>query len=62
MLTSSLYVLTVLCLLVVLSEWLVRNTALRGLGAALLVIVLTAVVANIGILPAGSSEEQPVPA
>ncbi|MCB9290342.1 MAG: DUF819 family protein [Lewinellaceae bacterium] len=62
MLTSPLYVLTVLCLLVVFSEWLVRNTALRGLGTALLVIVLTAVVANLGILPAGSTEEQPVPA
>lgn len=62
MLTSALYVLTVLCLLVVLSEWLVRETVLRGLGTALLVIVLTAVVANIGILPTGSSEEHPVPA
>ncbi|MCO6475135.1 MAG: DUF819 family protein [Phaeodactylibacter sp.] len=62
MLTSPLYVLTILCLLVVLSEWLVRHTALRGLGTALLVIVLTAVVANLGILPAGSSEERPVPA
>ena len=62
MLTSSLYVLTVLCLLVVLSEWLVRNTAMHGLGMALLVIVLTAVAANIGILPAGSTEERPVPA
>ena len=59
---STLYVLAVLCLIVVLSEWMVRTTWLRHLGTALVVILVTAVVANLGILPAGSTEEAPVPA
>lgn len=58
--TDALYQLTFLCLLVVLSEWLVRRTFMRHFGTALLVILLTAIVANLGLLPAGSSEEQPV--
>lgn len=62
MITNSLYVLATLCLIVVLSEWLVRNTFLRHFGTALLVILVTAVVANMGILPAGSTSERPVPA
>ncbi|MGD8374879.1 MAG: DUF819 family protein [Acidobacteriota bacterium] len=41
----------VLVALVALSEWLDRRTPLRHLGAALLVIVLTAIVANAGIIP-----------
>lgn len=59
--TNPAYQITVLCLLVVLSEWLVRRSFMRHFGTALLVILLTAVVANIGLLPAGSSEEQPAP-
>ena len=59
---STLYVLAVLCLIVVLSERMVRTTWLRHLGTALVVILVTAVVANLGILPAGSTEEAPVPA
>jgi len=59
--TNGVYVLAVLCLLVAGSDWLVRRTPLRYLGTALLVIVLTAVVANLGILPTGSTEERPVP-
>jgi len=60
--TDSLYVLAVLCLIVALTEWLVRHTFLRHFGTALFVIILTAVVANLGILPAGSSADNPVPA
>lgn len=59
--TDSLYVAAVLCGLVALSEWLVRTTPARHIGSALLVILLTAVVANVGIIPAGSSPEAPVP-
>jgi len=59
--TDSLYVAAVLCGLVALSEWLVRKTPARHIGSALLVILLTAVVANLGIIPAGSSPEAPVP-
>lgn len=61
MFTSPLYVLSLLCLIVVLSEWLIRRTFLRHLGVALLVILLTAIIANLGILPAGSTEARPVP-
>ncbi|MBK7873523.1 MAG: DUF819 family protein [Saprospiraceae bacterium] len=60
MITNTLYVLAMLCLIVVLSEWLVRKTFLKHFGTALLVILVTAVIANIGILPAGSTEERPV--
>jgi uncharacterized membrane protein len=59
--TDPLYILAVLCLFVALSEWLVRRTALRHAGTALLVILVTAVAANLGVLPAGSSEAAPVP-
>lgn len=50
-----------LCLIMVLSEWLIRRTFLRHLGVALLVILLTAIAANLGILPAGSTAARPVP-
>lgn len=55
------YILAVLSLLIAVSEWLVRRTFLRHVGTALLVILVTAVVANLGLLPAGSTEEAPVP-
>jgi len=59
--TNGVYVLAVLAALVAGSEWLVRKTAMKYLGTALLVIVLTAIIANLGILPTGSTEERPVP-
>ena len=58
---NSLYVITMLCILVAGTEWLVQKTFLKHFGTALLVIVLTAVFANSGILPAGSSADNPVP-
>ncbi|HET7585286.1 MAG TPA: DUF819 family protein [Gemmatimonadaceae bacterium] len=58
---DPLFILAVLCLNVVASEWLCRHTALRHLGSALLVIVLTAIVANLRIIPAGSTAAAPVP-
>lgn len=54
MLTSPLFVLTLLCLSVVISEWLVRNTFLKHLGTALVVILVVAVLANVGLLPSAS--------
>jgi uncharacterized membrane protein len=57
---DPLYVLAVLCLIVVISEVLVRRTALRHLGTALVVILVTAIAANIGVLPAGSPVDAPV--
>jgi uncharacterized membrane protein len=59
--TNPLYILAILCLVVAVSEWLVRRTFLRHAGTALLGILVTAVIANIGIIPAGSTAEAPVP-
>ncbi len=48
---APLYILAALGLHVALSEYLARHTFLRHVGAALLVIVLTAISANLGLLP-----------
>lgn len=59
--THPLFILAVLCVVVVVSEWLVRRTWLRHAGTALVGILLTAVIANLGVIPAGSTAEAPVP-
>lgn len=59
--TDPLYILAVLSLFIALSELLVRRTPLRHIGTALLVILVTAVAANLGVLPAGSSATVPIP-
>ena len=51
MISAPLPLIAALVALVALAEWLARRTFLRHLGAALLVIVLTAVAANVGLLP-----------
>lgn len=51
---APLAILAILALNIVLSEWLNRHTALRYLGTTLLVILVTAVVANLGIIPSAS--------
>ena len=51
MLTDPIFIVAVLSLNVFLSEWLVRHSFCRHFGAALLVIVLTAIVANLGVIP-----------
>lgn len=58
---DPLFVFGVLCLVVVAAEWLARRPGLRHLGAALIVILLGALVANLGIIPAGSPPDAPVP-
>jgi uncharacterized membrane protein len=45
------WVIAVLAGATAASEWLARRTALRHLGSALLVIVLAAVAANLGLIP-----------
>lgn len=50
-LSNPLWILTVLGALVALSEWLGRKGVGRHLGSALLVIVFTAVAANLGLVP-----------
>ena len=61
MIYHSLYILLILCLVIGLSEWLVRRTWLKHIGTALLVIIVTAVIANLGFLPTTSTTEDPVP-
>lgn len=58
---DPLYVLAFLSFIIVLSERLVRRTSLRHIGSALLVIILGAIAANLGLIPSGSSAEVPVP-
>jgi uncharacterized membrane protein len=45
------FILAVLAIMITLSEWLARRSPLRHLGSALLVIVLTALVSNLGVIP-----------
>jgi uncharacterized membrane protein len=54
--SNPLFILSVLALLVAGSEWAARRTWLRHLGSALLVIVATAVAANLGLIPTYSDE------
>ena len=51
MFVSTLSIAAVLAALIAISEWLATRTWLRHFGAALLVIVLTAIVANLGVIP-----------
>lgn len=51
MFDSAIAIAAVLAFLIALSEWLATRTWLRHIGAALLVIVLTALVANLGVIP-----------
>jgi len=59
---QTLLILTLLCLVIVGTEWLVRRTWLKHVGTALLVIIFTAVIANFGLIPTTSTEANPVPA
>jgi len=54
--TEPVFVMAVLAASVVISEWLVRHSFFRHFGTALLVIVVTAVTANLGLIPTSSSE------
>lgn len=56
MFTQTLSVIAVLVALVALSEWLARRTWMRHLGAALLVIVFTALATNLKVIPSYGSD------
>jgi uncharacterized membrane protein len=58
---QSLFILTVLTLVIVGTEWAVRRTWLKHVGTALIVILATAVIANFGLIPTTSTEADPVP-
>lgn len=52
---SPLYILTVLTACVFVSEWVLRYKFFKRFGAALIAIILTAVVANLGLIPSTST-------
>lgn len=54
--SHTLFIVAVLAANVALSEWLARRTWFRHLGSALLVIAITAIVANAGLIPTYSPE------
>ncbi|MCU0326601.1 MAG: DUF819 family protein [Spirosomaceae bacterium] len=54
MLKDSLAILAVLCLNIVLAEWLNTKPFFKHVGTGLMVIILTAIVANLGIIPAST--------
>lgn len=56
MFTQSLFVFAMLSAAIVLSELLVRKTFFRHIGTSLLVIIVTAVIANLGIIPTSGAE------
>jgi uncharacterized membrane protein len=52
---NPVYVLGVLCLMVILADYISKTKIGKKLGAALLVILFTAVVANLGLIPSASN-------
>ncbi len=54
--SDPLFLVAVLALNVAVSEWLARHTVLRHIGTALLVIVVTSIVANAGLIPTYSDD------
>ena len=60
--TEATYIIGVLSAVVFLTELLVRRSFLKHFGTALLVILVTALIANLGIIPTGSSDAGPIPA
>ncbi len=53
--TDPVFVAAVIAACVIVSQWLVDKTPLRHAGVALLVIVVAAVVSNLGIIPSSDS-------
>ena len=49
--TDSIFILFVLCLNVVICEWLTQKRGFRHIGTALLVIIVTAIEANLRLIP-----------
>ncbi|WP_436517035.1 DUF819 family protein [Ekhidna sp. To15] len=59
MIQEPIYILTILFLLIFLSEWLCKHTFLRHISSSLLVIILGAFAANFGFIPS-ASDSSPV--
>ncbi len=52
---NPIYVLAFLCLLVIMADWLAKQRIGKKLGIALIVIILAAIAANIGLIPTASN-------
>lgn len=55
MIQNPIYILTILCGLILVSEWLTKNTILKHISGPLLVIILGAILANLGLIPSASN-------
>ena len=55
MIQNPIYILTFLCGLIFVSEWLTKNTILKHISGPLLVIILGAIFANSGLIPSASN-------
>ncbi|MCH9685906.1 MAG: DUF819 family protein [Deltaproteobacteria bacterium] len=62
MIEDTRLVLAMLALCVAVSELLARRTVLRHAGSSLIVIIVAAVLSNLGVIPTTSTPEHPVPA
>lgn len=49
--TDSIFILLVLCLNVVICEWLTQKRGFRDIGTSLMVIIVTAIEANLHVIP-----------
>ncbi len=58
--TDPVYILTIISIIIVTSEYLCRRGVFRHIGSALMVILLGMVASNLGVIPAGSTPEAPV--
>ncbi len=54
MTTNPIFILTILFLNIVIAEWLNGKKIFNHLGTGLLVIIITAIVANLGVIPAST--------
>ena len=55
MIQNPIYILAILCGLIFASEWLTKNTILKHISGPLLVIILGAILANLGLIPSASN-------
>lgn len=52
------YILTILLLVVVASEWLARHRLFKHIGSVLIVIIAAAIIANLGLIPSSLNPPQ----
>jgi len=53
--SNAVYIIAVLALVLFISDWLIKKRFFKKFGIALMVIILTAILANIGLVPTNSN-------